>query len=90
MWIPPSELRDQRELLRKQCDRASVERRVSIAAGLLRQRARHETLADAGGSEHEEVLVIVDPARLLRQRPDDALIQAAGRAIIDFFDASSL
>ena len=37
---------------------ARIERRVSIAARLLRQRASHEAFADAGRSEHENVFVI--------------------------------
>src|SRR2546427_8238637 len=46
-------------------------RRVSIAASLLRQGAGHETLAHAGGTEHEDVFVLSGPGRLLRQCPED-------------------
>jgi hypothetical protein len=63
---------------------------VTIPACLLRQRASHETLADAGGSEHEDVFVILDPARFLRERPEDTLVQPARSAIVDLFDAGSL
>ena len=69
---------------------ARVQRRVSIAAGLLRQRASDEALADAGGSEHEDVFVIRHPGRLLRQRADHALVQSASSAVVDLFDAGAL
>ncbi len=45
----------------KQRRRRGVERRVSVAASLLRQRAGHEAFADAGRSEHEDVFVIARP-----------------------------
>jgi 6-phosphogluconolactonase len=51
--------------------------RVSIAAGFLRQRASDEAFADAGGSEHENVFVLLDPRRLLRQGADHAFVQPA-------------
>ena len=67
---------------------AGVQSRVSIAAGFLRKSAGHEAFAHAGWSQHEYVLVLSDPSRLLRQRADHAFVQAACATIVDVFDAS--
>src|SRR5205807_128608 len=73
----------------KQRGCASVQRRVSIATRFLRERTRDETLADAGRSEYENILVIRRPARLLSQRSDHALVEPARRTIVDLFHARS-
>jgi hypothetical protein len=71
--------------LAKQRGCPRVEGGISIAASFLCQRRCDETFAHASWAENEDVFVVLDPARLLRQRPDYAFVQAAGGAEVDIF-----
>ncbi len=62
---------------------------MTVAARLLRQCTSHETLADSGRSEHENVLMTGHPLGLLRETTDCALVQPTRRSIVDIFDGSA-
>ncbi len=67
---------------------ASVERRVTIAACLLRQSTRHKALAHPRWPQNENVLVRPDPSGLLRQGTDHTLIETPSGAVVDLLNTS--
>src|SRR5271170_3841596 len=74
----------------KQSNRARVESRVTIPAGLLRQCASNEAFTDTGRPEHEDVFMLSGPSRLLCEGADHTLVQSAGSTIVDLLYAGSL
>ena len=61
--------------------------RVTVAAGFLREGARQPGLADAGGPEQEQVLVLAHPDRLGRERTHQLAVQSARGAKVDVLHA---
>ena len=75
------------EVSEQRC-RPNVKCRVSISARLLGQGRRDGALADASWTLRRRCSRGFHPARFLSQRPNDALVQSAGSAIVDVLDAS--
>jgi len=59
---------------------------IALAAGLVREGAGDETLPDAGRTDQDDVLVILDPAAG-GELPDDRLVELAAGRIVDGFEA---
>ena len=83
-WLPSAREAGQ---VAKQLGGFQEQRRVAVAASLLRDGPRQPGFADSGGTDQKQILMSLDPGRLLRQRTHDGAVQAAWRAIVDVFDA---
>lgn len=68
--------------LTKEFGCSRVERGVSVSAGFLCRADARKLLPTPASAKNENVLVILDPARLLGQR-DHSFVQSAGGMVID-------
>src|SRR6266567_185336 len=74
--------------LAKQFRGFQEQRRVAVAAGLLRKSPRQPGLADTGWPNQEQILMFSHPGRFGGQRSYQLPVQTSRCAVVNVFDAS--